>query len=194
MTHPTYPDLVRPRAVGGSRLYDVALILGGSLLLAAGARISFWLPFSPVPITAQTLAVLLVGSVLGPWRGAAAVTAYLAQGAAGLPVFAAGAGIGYLLGPTGGYLLGFVPAAWLAGYLVAASPNRSHLRMVAAMALADAAIFVPGVLWLATVVGLRNALAAGLLPFLPGELYKIPLAAAGLPVGWELLRRISPRG
>jgi biotin transport system substrate-specific component len=147
------------------------------------------LPFSPVPVTGQTLAVLLVGALLGSRRGSLAVLAYIAQGLAGLPVFAGGAlGMARLLGPTGGYLVGFVAAAFLVGLLAERGWDRRVLTTAAAMMLGNLVIYAIGALWLAPFVGgPEQALATGVLPFIPGDLVKIAAAALLLPAGWKLL-------
>jgi biotin transport system substrate-specific component len=118
MTHPTYADLARPAWTPLDLLYDFLLVSGASILIAISAQIAIPLPFTPVPLTLQTLVVLAAGVVLGSSRGALAITLYLLEGCAGLPVFSgAASGITHLLGPTGGYLIGFLPAAWLTGFL-----------------------------------------------------------------------------
>lgn len=161
-------------------LRQVLPIAAGVAVLALSARAIIPLPFTPVPITAQTLAVLVVGAVLG-WRGAAAtVAAYLAAGAAGLPMFAAGGGAHLFLGPTGGFLLGMLPAAMLAGWTRQRFAGRTAL-LIGGFVLADAAIFAMGLLGLAIPlmlagVPLAKVLALGLVPFLPGELVKLALA------------------
>ncbi|MGE3166952.1 MAG: biotin transporter BioY [Planctomycetota bacterium] len=171
--------------------YDLAVIAGGSLFLAACARVSFPVPFSPVPVTGQTFGVLLLGMLLGGWRAASAVTLYLLEGIAGLPVFAAGAGPGYLLGPTGGYLLSFVPAAWVTGQLAQRGWDRTHGRTLAAMGLGTAIIFVGGCTWLTILTGsVTTALATGFTPFLSGAVVKIALATALLPLGWRIGRAL----
>lgn len=178
----------------GSHVYDVLLVLAGSALIALSAQVAVPLPFSPVPVTGQTFAVLLVGAALGRTRGSAAVLAYLAEGAAGLPVFAGGlAGPAMLLGPTGGYLFGFLPAAWICGALAERGWDRHLLGTLAAMTAGDLAIFAVGVPWLARFVGAENALAFGFAPFLVGNLAKIVLAAGVLPVAWTLVRRSRGR-
>jgi biotin transport system substrate-specific component len=178
----------------GSLVYDVLLVLAGSALIALAAQVAVPLPFSPVPVTGQTFAVLLVGAALGATRGAAAVLAYLAEGALGLPVFAGGlAGPAPLLGPTGGYLFGFLPAAWICGALAERGWDRHFLSTLAAMTVGDLAVFVVGVPWLALFVGSEAALAFGFAPFVAGNLAKIVLAAGALPLAWAYVRRSRGR-
>jgi biotin transport system substrate-specific component len=169
-------------------LHDAAIVLAGSALIALSAQVAIPLPFSPVPITGQTFGVLLVASLLGRSRGAAAALAYLAEGAAGLPVFAgAAAGPAVLLGPTGGYLLGFVPAAALCGALAERGWDRTGLRTAVSMILGNIVILALGLSWLARFVGAPQVLALGFWPFVPGDIVKIGLAAALLPLGWKAL-------
>ncbi len=190
-----YADILRPTVRRSALLYDAALVLAGSLLIALSAQIAVPLPFSPVPVTGQTLAVLLVGALLGSRRGSLAVLVYIAQGMAGLPVFAGGAaGPARLLGPTGGYLVGFVAAAYLVGLLAERGWDRRVSTTAAAMALGNVVIYAVGALWLAVFVGgLVPALTAGVMPFIPGDLVKIAIAALLLPAGWKLLGRRSSR-
>ena len=116
--HPTYAAILRPNKRQETLLYNLALVLAGSLLIALSARISIHLPLSPVPITGQTFAVLLLAALYGRTLGAATLLTYIAEGLAGLPIFADGVGgVQVLLGPTAGYLIGFVAAAFLVGYL-----------------------------------------------------------------------------
>jgi len=169
-------------------IYDSLLVLGGSFLIALSAQIAIPLPFSPVPITGQTFAVLVVGMLLGCWRGTAAVLAYLAEGFLGLPVFAGGvAGIAKIAGPTGGYLVSFLPAAYLAGYLAEKGWDRKISTTFLAMILGNVIIFGFGALWLARFVGFDQALSMGVLPFLAGDVVKIGLATFVLPGAWKLL-------
>jgi biotin transport system substrate-specific component len=173
-------------------LRAVFLVVAGSLLLYASAKIQ--VPFYPVPITMQTFAVLVIGMAYG-WRlGGATVLFYLAQGAAGLPIFAGtpekGIGLAYMAGPTGGYLLGFLLAAAAVGWLAERGWDRSVVKTLAAMVLGTAIIFLPGVLWLGTLVGWdKPVLDWGLYPFLPGAAFKIGLAAAVLPLAWKALSK-----
>lgn len=173
----------------------IGLVVGFSLLTGLSAQVSIPLPFTPVPVTGQTFAVLLTGALLGSQAGAAAMVAYLLEGIAGLPVFAGGtAGIGKLLGPTGGYLIGCPIAAYVAGYLAERGWDRRLWSSVLAMLLGNAVIYVVGVPWLSLFLPAgQSALALGLYPFVPGDLYKVVLAAVLLPTGWAALRRFSGR-
>jgi biotin transport system substrate-specific component len=182
------------RAIVGPAARELALILAASLFLALAARIRVPLPFTPVPVTGQTLGVVLTGALYGPRRGVLAILAYLAEGAAGVPVFAGGnSGLLVLLGPTGGYLFGFVPAAAIAG-LLSRGPGRAWRRLAGALA-ATAVVYVVGVPWLAVVGGLTTpaAIASGLLPFLPGDVFKAGIAAGATPAGASLLARLGVR-
>ncbi|NCO36054.1 MAG: hypothetical protein AUJ92_04910 [Armatimonadetes bacterium CG2_30_59_28] len=166
---------------------EVALILLGSGLVALTARIQIHL--WPVPVTGQTFGVLLVGALLGSRRGALAVLCYLAQGAVGLPFLAGSVGgIGRMLGPTGGYLLGFVPAAFMTGWLCEHGWDRRLPTALLSMLIGNACIYLMGLPWLANFVGWDRVLRVGVLPFIPGDLLKIALAANALPCGWALLQ------
>lgn len=200
----TLADVLRPAPAGASLdarrartaslLFDLALVLAGSALIALSARVAFPLPFSPVPVTGQTFAVLLVGAVLGRWRGTAAVLAYLAEGAAGLPVFAGGlSGPAVLVGPTGGYLFGFVLGAWLCGYLAERGWDRHVGGTLASMVLGNIVIFAIALPWLARFVGGANVWAMGFWPFIPGDIVKIGLAAAVLPLAWKWIGKRAAR-
>lgn len=166
----------------------VILAIAGSLALWASAKLQ--VPFYPVPMTMQTFVVLVIGMAYG-WRlGAATVLLYLAKGAAGLPVFAGtpekGIGLAYMVGPTGGYLLGFVLSAALVGWLAQRGWGRNLATTFAAMALGTAMILGIGVLWLGAVLGWdKPILEFGLYPFLPGAAFKIALAAVVLPLAWR---------
>jgi biotin transport system substrate-specific component len=184
---------VRPSA-GWVVAREGLLLVVASIFLALTARISVPLLFTPVPVTGQTLGVLLTGVLYGPRRGALAVLAYLAEGLAGAPVFAAGrSGLPVLLGPTGGYLVGFVPAAALAGCL--AGSDRPVWRRLAGIALATLVVYAAGVPWLAVAAGLTFGAAAakGLVPFLLGDALKALLAAGVTPPGAHVLARLGVR-
>ena len=183
-----YADVLRPSARRYALLYDTVLTIGGSLFVALSAQVAIPLPFSPVPITGQTLAVLLVGALLGSRRGSLCLLAYLTEGAVGLPVFAGGtAGLVHLLGPTGGYLMGFIPAAFLTGLLAERGWDRRIGTALLAMSAGNAVIYAFGLPWLALFTGGERVLALGLLPFVFGDIVKLVLAAALLPSGWKLL-------
>jgi biotin transport system substrate-specific component len=169
-------------------LYDSFLVLGGSFFIALSAQIAIPLPFSPVPITGQTFAVLVAAMLLGRWRGTAAVLAYLVEGILGLPAFAGGvAGFAKIAGPTGGYLVSFLPAAYLVGYLAEKGWDRKISTTFLAMILGNVIIFGFGALWLGKFVGFDKALSLGVLPFLAGDVVKIGLATIILPGAWKLL-------
>jgi len=188
VTNATVADLLRPCERRLAGFYDMTLIVGGSLLIGLCAQVKILLPLGPVPVTGQTFAVLMIGALLGSRRGCLAVLAYLAEGAAGLPVFAFGGGAAALAGPTGGYLIGFMPAAYVAGSLAQKGWDRRIGTTVLAMALANAAIYACGLFWLCCLMGVSTAvLAVGLYPFVAGDLLKIVLAAVLLPSGWKLL-------
>jgi len=164
------------------------MVVGFSILVACSARIAIPLPFTPVPLTAQTLAVLLSGAVLGSRRGALSLMMYLVYGAIGLPVFAGGkAGLDHLFGPTGGYLWGFVAAAFVTGLLAERGWDRKAVTAFLAMLLGNVVIYLCGLPWLARYVGYERVLIAGLFPFIPGDLIKLALATLLLPSGWKLL-------
>jgi len=172
----------RSRAGGEEVLRGAALVAGFALLTALSGRVR--IPLTPVPITMQTFFVLLGGLMLGSRLGASAQTLYLALGALGAPMFAGGAlGFAYLLGPSGGYLLGFVAAAWLVGQLargIDPKGPRAAWQVMGVLAAGTVAIYVPGVLWLAQMpgMGLQSALMAGVLPFLLGDALKVVLVAS----------------
>ncbi len=168
------------------------LALAGTALLTLSAKIS--VPMYPVPMTMQTFAVLAIGMAYG-WRlGAATVLLYLAEGAVGLPVFAGtpekGIGLAYMLGGTGGYLVGFVLAAGLAGWLAERGWDRDPATTALAMLLGNIVIYVPGLIWLGSLFGWdKPILAWGLTPFLLGDAIKLALATAALPLAWKAVRR-----
>jgi len=185
-----YAEILRPATRGKALLYDIGMAICGSVAIALASQIAFYLPFSPVPVTAQTFAVLLVGTILGRKRAVMAVAAYLAEGAIGLPVFAAGkAGIVVFGGVTGGYLIGFLAAGFVTGFLAEAGWDRRFRTTVLAMIFGNLAIYIFGVSWLAAFIGIEKALYAGLLVFLPGDVLKIIAASLVLPSGWKLLDR-----
>jgi biotin transport system substrate-specific component len=171
---------------------DGLLVLAGSLLVAVCARIQ--VP-GVVPTTLQTLAVVLVGASLGSRRGALAMVAYLLEGVAGLPVFALpAAGPGYLAGPTAGYLIGFVAAAFVVGLLAERGWDRRFATAVCAFGVGHVLILTIGYSWLSLHLGTTAAFATGVVAFLPGAAVKTVAAAAVLPTCWRVVRRVEARG
>lgn len=177
-------------------LRDALLVFGFSLFVSLSAYVSIPLPFTPVPITGQTLAVLLTGAVLGSRLGSLALLAYLAEGLAGLPVFAGGSsawtigrtGLPVIIGPSAGYLYSYPIAAFAVGYLAERGWDRSFWRAAVAMLVGEVIIYAVGLPWLAIYVGLLAAVPLGLVPFIPGDLIKLVLAAGALPGAWILVR------
>ena len=173
----------------GSLAWKLVLVLAGSVLIALAAQVRIPLPFSPVPVTGQTFAVLLVAAALGR-LGVASVIAYLAEGAIGLPVFAGGAsGLASMGGPTGGYLVGFVLAAVIVGAAAEREWDRRLATSLLVMLLGEIAIYACGIAWLARFPLSVSLWQAGLIPFIPGDLFKMVLAALALPAAWRLVRR-----
>ena len=185
--------LFRVAALEGAsaRLYVAAALLFGVCLLTLSAKLQ--VPFWPVPMTMQTLVVLMLGMACGPRLGAGAVVAYLLVGAAGLPVFAGtperGIGLAYMMGPTGGFLMGFVLAAWITGALAERGWDRSVPWCAAAMLAGTVVIFVLGLAALIPITGLSRAIETGLVPFLASSALKIALGAVAMPVIWRVLGR-----
>ena len=186
--------LPRPRAAPAVR--DVLLVLAGAGLTAVAAQLAVTLPWSPVPYTFQTFAVLLVGTALGTWRGTAAMAIYVLAGAMGLPVYAEGAaGIGQLLGITGGYLAGFVLAALVVGRLAELGWDRTVLRAAGLMLAGTLLIYAVGVpvLTVTTGMDLPTAVYRGAGVFLPWDLLKVIVAAGALPLAWRVVGRGAAR-
>jgi biotin transport system substrate-specific component len=192
-TYAKADTLVGAVAAPLNALKSVALVVAFSLLTAAAAQVVVPLPFTPVPLTGQTFAVLLTGALLGPRLGALAMLAYLLEGAAGLPFFRGGAGgVTHFAGATAGYLLAFPAAAYVTGYLSERGWDRRFVTAAAAMALGSLVILACGWAWLALMFkGGTEAFRLGVAPFLPGDVLKVALAAAVLPSGWALLRRLK---
>jgi biotin transport system substrate-specific component len=189
---PTLAATLWPADESHARLVrGVLLMLTGTVLLTLSAKLK--VPFWPVPMTMQTFAVLLIGAAYG-WRlGAATIALYLAEGAMGLPVFAGtpekGIGLAYMLGPTGGYLVGFVVAAAVAGWLAERGFDRSRATTALAMLAGTALIYLFGFAWLAHLIGFDKAMRFGVLPFLLADALKLLLATFVLPLSWTLIAR-----
>lgn len=180
----------------GTRVRDLALVLGGTVFIAASAQIAIPLPFSPVPLTGQTLAVLLTGASLGARLATSSTALYLAAALAGLPVLAPTETGGHLTGadvlrmPTLGYVIGFVLAAFIVGRLAERGYTRSAARTVLAMLVGNTVIYALGLLWLHRALSATwaDTISWGLTPFLLGDTVKVFIAAGLLPTAWRVIR------
>ncbi len=193
----TTPPMTLADTLPAVRWRDAALVLGGALLTAAAAQISIPLGFTPVPVTGQTLAVLLVGATLGVRRAVASQVLYWVLGAVGFPFYSAGEG-GWeaATGSTFGYFVGFVLAAALVGHLAERGQDRSFVTSATAMLAGTVVIYLCGVSWLAYSLGVpfysgsgEDAFTYGLAPFIVGDLIELAVAAALTPMAWAWLRR-----
>ncbi|HEQ72346.1 MAG TPA: biotin transporter BioY [Spirochaetia bacterium] len=183
----TYADILRPSARVRAFAYDVLLVVGASLLISlSNFVLRVPLGGTPVPITGQTFAVLFLSMLLGAKRAPAAVALYLFSGAAGLPFYSGGA----LAGPTGGYLVGFFFAAVVVGFLAEQGMDKKHYTTIVAMVIGNIILYTFGLLWLSLYVGDKVCIM-GLFPYIPGDLFKIALAAGLLPLGWKLKEKLK---
>ena len=195
MTGRTMTPVLREALLPGDRtsglVRDGALVVAGVLALWAAAKIA--VPMWPVPITMTTFAVLTIGAAYGPGLGLATVLAYLAVGAAGVPLFAGDtAGLAYVLGGTGGYLVGYALAAGVLGIAARRGLDRTVGGTVLALLAGTVAIYIPGLLWLGQMPyaeGVAWTIEKGALPFLIGDALKVALAALVLPTAWRLVGR-----
>jgi biotin transport system substrate-specific component len=186
----TLPSIIGERIVRGRVAADMLLVVAASALIALAAQVAIPLPFTPVPLTLQPLAVILIGATLGSTRAASAAALYLFEGASGLPVFAEGhGGAIWLIGFTGGYLLSYPAAAWLAGLVSERGWGNTIVRSVTGMLLALAVIYLGGWSWLAVLTTPQIAFAKGVAPFVVADIVKVAIGAALLP--WAL--RFSQR-
>lgn len=193
VAHSTLAQAIWPVHGGALQaMRAIVLAIGGAVLLTASAKIQ--IPFYPVPQTLQTMVVLLLGMAFGAKLGTATVLAYLAAGAAGLPVFAGtpekGIGIAYMIGPTGGYLAGFILASAVCGALASRGWDAKIWTVAVAMLIGNVVIYACGLLWLGSVIGWdKPILQLGAVPFLLGDALKIVFAAAALPPIARAIRR-----
>jgi biotin transport system substrate-specific component len=179
-----------------SLLTDALLVCAGTAFVALCAQVSFHLGFTPVPITLQTFAVLLVASAYGPMLGTASLLLYMLIGIAGAPVYSEHKhGWDVFVGSTGGYIVGFVVAAALTGYLAERGWDRRFSTSVSAMLTGSVVIYAFGLLWLHHDLGVNwpDAFEYGLYPFVPGDIVKLYLAALALPGAWKLVERLKRR-
>ena len=193
------PAIARPSRIQSRIAFDVLSVVAGSLIVAGLAQISIHLHFTPVPITGQTLGVLLVGGTLGAARGGAALGLYLIEGGIGLPFFAQGAHGWSVVtvspaGPSGGYLIGFIAAAAVVGFLAERGWDRSLGSSIGAMLIGEVFIYGAGLPWLSASlrVGAEKSFEYGLYPFVIGDLIKLLIAAGLLPAAWKLVKRFRP--
>jgi biotin transport system substrate-specific component len=188
----TLAEALWPRREAGQWRRNVVLALVGTIVLTLSAKTQ--IPFWPVPMTMQTFAVLVIAMAFGPRLGTATILLYLAEGAIGLPVFAGtpekGVGLAYMMGPTGGYLVGFFAASVLLGYFGTLRWDRSFVRTTFAMVLGTIVIFLCGFSWLSVLIGIGKAWEFGVAPFVLGAVLKIALAAVVLPATWKAVRRL----
>jgi biotin transport system substrate-specific component len=186
MSHATLASRFWPET--SSLASQALLAIVGSMIVAVAAHISVLQ--LPVPITLQTMAVLAIGATFGARLGAATLALYAVEGAAGLPVFSPLAdGYPGLMGPTGGYIIGFIFASGLVGYLVERGWGRSVGKLFLACVAGAVLIYVPGLLWLGSFIGAADAVAFGLYPFVWVDLVKAALVALGVPAVWSLVEK-----
>lgn len=187
----------RATTATGSAVRNAALVLGGAAFVGLAAQIAVPLPFTPVPVTGQTFAVLLAGAALGTWRALASMSVYLIAALAGVPWLASQSAAlksGALV-PSFGYVIGFIAAAGLAGWLAERGWTRSPIRTAGVFALGNVVIYGFGLTWLkfALDVSWAKAVEFGLTPFLLGDALKIAAAAALFPAAWKLVQRTAGR-
>ena len=184
----TIPAVVIDRLVRGRAAANMLLVIGASLLIAIAAQIAIPLPFTPVPLTMQPLAVIFVGVALGSTRGAAAAALYLLEGFSGLPVFAQGhGGAIWLMVATAGYLFSYPFAAYVAGFVSERGWGSSVVRAISGMLLALGVIYLGGWSWLAALTDARSAFIAGVAPFVVADIVKVAIGAALLPKAQRLI-------
>jgi len=187
----TIPSVVLDRLVRGRAAANMLLVVGASALIALAAQVAIPLPFTPVPLTLQPLAVIFIGVALGSTRGAAAAALYLLEGFSGLPVFAQGhGGPAWLAGATAGYLFSYPFAAWVAGFISERGWGSNALRAVSGMLLALGVIYLGGWSWLAALTDARTAYVTGVAPFVFADILKVALGAALLPHAQKILSRV----
>ena len=171
---------------------QLVLVLAGSMLLAASAQFKMVIPFSPVPVTGQTLVILMIGLAYGSRLGAVTVLAYIFAGLRGLPVFAGGtSGWVVMAGPSGGYLVGFLAAVFVMGLLAERGMGRNILSTALAMLAGNVVIYLFGYAWLASLIGPGKAFVFGVQPFLWGDAIKLVVAACLMPVAWRAVKAMT---
>jgi biotin transport system substrate-specific component len=187
MNSSTIANLVWPQTNSNMLLRNIALAVIGSIVVAIAAQIN--IPMVPVPMTLQTLAVLAIGAAFGARLGAATLALYAVEGAAGIPVFAQmKAGTAVIAGPTGGYIIGFIIAAALVGYLAELGWSRNIVKMIGAALLGAVVLYIPGLIWLHQFAnGWAQTLEWGITPFILGDILKAIIAGLGFKAAWSTL-------
>lgn len=175
----------------GESMMSLALMLVGVGILAVSARIQ--VPFYPVPVTMQTLAVMVIAMAYGSKLGTATLFSYMLAGFLGAPVFAGGAGFAYMAGPTGGYLAGFLLAGMVLGALADRGWTRNWQTTAAAMLVGTSIIYLLGVTWLSQLIGFDKAITFGLVPFIYGDILKLVIAAVSVPFMWKLVAKLTAK-
>ena len=189
-----YVNILQSEKTISSKATNIIVVLLASWLIGVSAQLSIALPFSPIPITAQTIIILLMGVLLGKERGTAAVGLYILQGVAGLPVFAGGkSGLLTLVGPTGGYLVGFLGAVYVVGILSELRHDNSIRYTVFSLIIGNVIIYAFGLIWLVRFVGETQALSLGFFPFLVGDIVKIFIGVLVLTGSQKILSLVNTR-
>ncbi len=192
MKYSTYIDILLPKEKFFAIKFEVVLLFVLSMMISFSAHLKIFLPFTPVPITFQTFTVLFISMLVGARRSLFIILIYIFQGIIGLPVFASGAGVRYILGPTGGYILGFLIGGYVVGFLAERGFDRDFYRTFIAMFLGNIIIYLFGVLWLSKfVTGIYKAIIVGVVPFIVVDVIKIIIAGFVLPLGWKFINRYN---
>ena len=189
-----YVNILQSEKTISTKATNIIVILLASWLIGVSAQFSIVLPFSPIPITGQTIIILMMGVLLGKERGTAAVGLYILQGVAGLPVFAGGkSGLLTLVGPTGGYLVGFLGAVYVVGILSELRHDNSISYTVFSLIIGNVIIYAFGLIWLVRFVGETQALSLGFFPFLVGDIVKIFIGVLVLTGSQKILSLVNTR-
>ena len=183
----TLIDNILPLKGVNTYIKNIFLILFGTLLLAVSSKVQ--VPFWPVPMPMQTFVVLVISMAYGWKLSFLTLIAYLIEGALGLPVFAKGGGLPYLIGPTAGYLYGMTIAAAVIGYFADLGYGKSIIKCILPLLIGTIIIFICGIGYLSSIIGFEKAIVAGLLPFIPSELFKIALAVFIIPTIWKYIQK-----
>jgi biotin transport system substrate-specific component len=171
-------------------VFETGLVISGSILIALLSQLSVILPFSPVPLTGQTFGVFLIAVLFGAKRSAATMMTYLTEGLCGLPVFSkAGFGVAHLIGPSGGYLIGFLLAVYFIGYLSDRGYSKNFYKMSLMLIAGNLLIYICGCAWLSVFLGIKKAIICGAVPFIAGDLIKIMLISGFIPASWKVIKK-----